>query len=111
VKFSRSQVKSGRGIASGPKPDRRRIPTPTYVVESYWPEMTEELVRSTFRRIAAASAVAQPLGCILMPSDGMVIFLFRAPSEAFVKDQSWLSEVPFDRIVESIQIGLDQQPS
>jgi hypothetical protein len=89
---------------------------PTYVVECYWPEMTEELVRSTFGRIASAarrqpSAEAQPLGCILMPSDGMVLFLFRAPNEAFVKSQSWLSEVPFDRIVQSIQIGLDHQPS
>jgi len=40
-----------------------------------------------------------------------VLFLFRAPNEALVRDQSWLSEVPFDRIVESIQIGLDHQPS
>jgi hypothetical protein len=40
-----------------------------------------------------------------------VLFLFRAPHESWVKDQSWLSEVPFDRIVESIQIGLDHQPS
>jgi hypothetical protein len=53
----------------------------------------------------------QPLGCILLPSDGMVLFLFRAPNVRRVKDQSWLSEVPFDRIVESIQIGLHHQPS
>jgi hypothetical protein len=89
---------------------------PTYVVECYWPEITEELVRATFGRIAStarrqSSAEAQPLGCILVPSDGMVLFLFRAPNEGWVKDQSWLSEVPFDRIVESIQIGLDHQPS
>ncbi len=73
-------------------------------------------MRATFGRIASAarwqtSPQAQPLGCILMPSDGMVLFLFRAPNEALVRDQSWLSEVPFDRIVESIQIGLDHQPS
>jgi hypothetical protein len=78
--------------------------------------MTEELVRSTFGRIASAarrqpSSEAEPLGCILMPSDGMVLFLFRASNEAFVKEQSRLSEVPFDRIVESIQIGLYHQPS
>jgi hypothetical protein len=46
-----------------------------------------------------------------MPSDGMVLFLFRAPNEGLVKDQSWLSEVPFDRIVESIQMGLDHERS
>jgi hypothetical protein len=73
-------------------------------------------VRATFGRIASAArrqstAKAQPLGCILVPSDGMVLFLFRAPNEDFVKDQSRLSEVPFDRVVESIQIGLDHQLS
>jgi len=41
----------------------------------------------------------------------MMLFLFRAPNESSVNHQSWLSEVPFDRIVESIQIGLDQQRS
>jgi hypothetical protein len=85
-------------------------------VECYWPEITEEVVRATFGRIVSAahrqpSADAQLLGCILVPSDGMVLFLFRATNEVLVKDQSWLSEVPFDRIVESIQIGLDHQPS
>jgi hypothetical protein len=85
-------------------------------VECYWPEITEELVRLTFGRIASAARrgsiaeVAKPLGCILMPSDGMVLFLFRAPTAGLVKEQSWLSELPFDRIVESIQIGLDHQP-
>jgi hypothetical protein len=53
----------------------------------------------------------QLLGCILMPSDGMALFLFRAPNEGSVKDQSCLSDVPFDRIVESIQIGLQHQES
>jgi hypothetical protein len=86
------------------------------VVECYWPEITEELVRATFGRIVSAArhrstAEAQPLGCILVPSDGMVLFLFRAPNEGWVKDQSWLSQVPFDRIVESVQIGLDHQGS
>ncbi len=69
-------------------------------------------MRETFGRIASAarrdcSREVQLLGCILVPSDGMVLFLFRAPTEGWVKDQSWLSEVPFDRIVESIQIGLN----
>jgi hypothetical protein len=73
-------------------------------------------VRATFGRIVStarrqSTAEAQPLGCILVPTDGMVLFLFRAPNEWLVKDQSRLSDVPFDRIVESIQIGLHYQPS
>jgi hypothetical protein len=91
------------------------VPTPTYVVECYWPEITEDLVRETFGRIASGARrgsiaeVAKLLGCILMPSDGMVLFLFRAPNESLVKEQSRLSELPFDRIVESIYIGLAHQ--
>ena len=84
----------------------------TYIVECYWPDITEELVRTTFTRIASAArrepiAETQALGCILVPSDGMVLFLFRAPDEGWVKEQSRLADVPFDRIVESIQIGLE----
>jgi len=41
----------------------------------------------------------------------MMLFLLSAPNMRVVNHQSWLSEVPFDRIVESIQIGLDQQRS
>ena len=44
------------------------------------------------------------LGCILVPSDGMVLFLFRGRSAALVQDLSAQSEVPFDRIVEAMQI-------
>lgn len=97
-------------------PDLSEVdPTPTYVAECYWPQVTEELAKTTFRRIAAAAArqgsrEAQPLGCILVPTDGMVLVLFRAPNEEWVKNQSSLSEVPFDRIVESIQIGLHDEP-
>jgi len=67
-------------------------------------------IASATRQDATAEG-AQLLGCILMPSDGMVLFLSQAPTERSVKDKSWLSEVPFDRVVESIQIGLDHQPS
>ena len=90
---------------------------PTYVVECYWPALTEELVKVTLGRIASVAQQdptaegVQLLGCILMPSDGMALILFRAPNKGLDKDQSWLSDVPFDRIVESIQIGLHHQPS
>ncbi len=73
-------------------------------------------MRLTIGRIALAArrrsiAKGQLLDCILLPSDGMALFLVRAPNESWVKDQSGLSELPFDRIVESIQVGFDQQPS
>lgn len=46
------------------------------------------------------------VGCILLPSDGMALFLFRGASEDLVRDRSENAEVPFDRVVESIYIGL-----
>ena len=103
--------RTSRGLSHGSEV----VPTPTYVVECYWPEVTEEVVRLTLRRIASAArhdpAVerAHALGCIIVPTDGMVLFLFRAPAGIVVKNQSWLSDLPFDRIVESIQISVDGQ--
>jgi hypothetical protein len=51
------------------------------------------------------------LGCIMVPSDGLVLFLFRGPSAGAIRDRSEESAVPFDRIVEAIQIGLEAQSS
>jgi hypothetical protein len=90
----------------------RGAATATFVVECYWPEMTAEHVEDALHRLArsgggdADRGPVQSLGCIMVPSDGMVLFLFRGPSSAMVRDRSERAEVPFDRIVESIQIGL-----
>jgi hypothetical protein len=76
--------------------------------------MTEEQVREALSRVAPSWVTRNPvdtvrsLGCILVPSDGMVLFLFRGPSEDLVRERSSRAEVPFDRIVESIQIGVDK---
>jgi len=86
--------------------------TGTFVVECYWPEISEEQVRETLSRLAPSPTLGDPaeavqsLGCILVPSDGMVLFLFRGASQDLVRDRSETAEVPFDRIVESIYIGL-----
>jgi len=59
---------------------------PTFVVECYWPAITEQQVRHTLTLLRPARNAARTqesidrLGCILLPSDGMAIFLFRAPS-------------------------------
>jgi hypothetical protein len=98
-----------------PRPARPRGgATATFVVECYWPDITEERVREILSRVARSWVSGDPvesvrsLGCILMPSDGMVLFLFRGPSEDLVRERSARAEVPFDRIVESIQIGVDE---
>jgi hypothetical protein len=89
----------------------------TFVVECYWPELIEQEARDTLERIACLSAEASPgravrsLGCILIPSDGLALFLFSASDVDAVRHMRLLSEVPFDRIVESVHIGFDQPPS
>jgi hypothetical protein len=44
------------------------------------------------------------IGCILVPCDGLALFLFEGPSSAAVHNQSTRAGVPFDRIVEAVQI-------
>jgi hypothetical protein len=72
-------------------------------------------VREALFRVAPLWDAGDPadevrsLGCILVPSDGMVLFLFRGPSEDLVRERSENAEVPFDRIVESIHVGLGEQ--
>ena len=89
----------------------------TFVVECYWPGMTEEQARETLERVihiareACPADGAWPLGCLLLPSDGMALYLFVAPNEAAVRQIGSRAEVPFDRIIESIHIGIVGSPT
>jgi hypothetical protein len=53
----------------------------------------------------------RPLGCILMPSDGIALFLVDGSSETMVREAGELTKFPFDRIVESLQIMVDSTGS
>jgi hypothetical protein len=89
----------------------------TFVVECYWPRMIEEDARVTLERLVRFAAEASPgqavrsFGCILVPADGMALFLLSAPNEAQVRHIGELTELPFDRIVKSVQLGFDKQPT
>lgn len=78
--------------------------TATFMVECYWPEMTEARVRAVVERVASAQLrgrpkQVRPLGSLLVPADGVVIFLFDGTLSA-IQDAAHVAEVPFDRIVE-----------
>ena len=77
------------------------------MVECYWPGIEQDAGAALERvsRLTGRSVVT--LGCIMVPADGLALFLFRAPSEASVRLVSQLADVPFDRVVESINVGLD----
>jgi hypothetical protein len=67
--------------------------------------MTEGQVRGILERWRLAGhrpsqARVQPVGSLLVPSDGMVIFLFEGTSPAAIREAAALADVPFDRIVE-----------
>jgi hypothetical protein len=87
---------------------------PTFIVECYWPAITEEQVRQAMallgraRNAAGTQGSIGRLGCILLPSDGMAIFLFRAPSALHLSETAHQVGLPFDRIVESIHVGLGE---
>jgi hypothetical protein len=73
--------------------------------------MREELVRQTLTRLASSSLrnpaydSVQFLACILVPLDGMALFLFRSSSAAAIRECGLAAEIPFDRIVESVYVG------
>jgi len=89
----------------------------TFVVECYWPGMLEEDARNILDRVIQLGGKASPgrsvgsLGCVLVPGDGMALFLLTASSEDIVRRAGQLAEVPFDRIVESVLVGFGQQPT
>ena len=73
--------------------------------------MSEKQAREAIDRIASALSpgesadAVRPLGCILVPSDGLALFLFSG-TVAGIRMVSQQAELPFDRIVESIPIFL-----
>ena len=86
------------------------------MVECYWPGITEGQVREILERSRLAGRLSsqagvQPLGSLLVPSDGMVIFLFEGTSPAAIREAAALAEVPFDRIVEFQHIMAGGSPS
>ena len=81
------------------------------MVECYWPGITEAKVREALARINLGGAhgtrqvgTVRSIACILVPSDGLALFLFEGPSASLVHERSASIDVPFDRIVEAVRI-------
>jgi hypothetical protein len=89
----------------------------TFMVECYWPGTIDETAANELSRVVSRAASAAPgtvvrfLGCIVVPADGMALLLFSASNEDIVRRIGRLSELPFDRIVDSIHIGFDHEPT
>lgn len=91
-------------------------PTPTYVVECFWPGIDEDQANVALVQMAAArkevgtANQVRAVGCIVVPSDGMALFLFDGPSATSVAEVGRLIQLPFDRVVESLHVGLQPCP-
>src|SRR6266545_2454790 len=90
---------------------------PSFRVECYWPGITEEQVREvlagpgrTRPNPGSHDDPVRSVGCILVPTDGMALFLFEGPSAELVRDRGTRAEVPFDRIVEAVRIESGDGP-
>ena len=87
----------------------------SYLVECYWPGVSEQKLTATVARAhAAASKLSRQgrnvalVGTILVPADETVFCLFEG-LEADVRAVSSQAEVPFERVLESLRIDGKQQ--
>jgi Nickel responsive protein SCO4226-like len=81
-----------------------------YLVECYWPGVSEAKLAAAVERAQQAAAALRGqgrelrfLGSILVPADETVFCLFNG-SEADVRTVSEESGVPYERILESLRI-------
>jgi hypothetical protein len=86
----------------------------TYVVECYSPAIDRQAVESAGDRATAAAASLRSegspveyAGALLVPGDEVVFHLFTARSADPVREASLRAGVEFERVVESIPIGID----
>jgi hypothetical protein len=88
--------------------------TRTYLVECYWPGVSEGKVLAAVRRARSAASelrrqggTVEFLGSILVPVDETVFCLFDG-IEADVRTASVRAGVPFERVLESLRIDTKQ---
>jgi hypothetical protein len=88
----------------------------SYLVECYWPGVSEEkLAVAVGRAHEAASELRDQgrelrfLGSILVPADETVFCLFDG-AEADVRTASEQAGVPFERVLESLRIDGNYEP-
>jgi hypothetical protein len=85
-----------------------------YVVECYTPGIDRSAVESAGKRAAAAAAELRRAGvrieyagAYLVPGDEVVFHLFCSESPDVVRDASVRARVEFERVLESIPVGIE----
>jgi hypothetical protein len=87
----------------------------SYVVECYWPGVSEEKLTAAARRADEAASALRELGAdvdfvgsILVPADETVFCLFDGIEED-VREASERAGVPFERVLESLRVDGGRQ--
>jgi hypothetical protein len=87
------------------------LPTRTFLVERYWPDIDEVRARAlaehlarTARAMAREGAVVEHLESILMPRDRVVFSLIAAADEATARQLTARVGAPADRIAVAIRL-------
>ena len=81
-----------------------------FIVERYWPGVTELDVHTVGVALhAAGRSGVTYLGCILMPGDEVVLFRFEAPSAGQVEATGIMAGLRCDRVVPAV--FLDSEPA
>lgn len=88
---------------------------PIYLVERYWPGVTDELLLEALkkgRRVIAQMCVegtpVRDVTSILIPSEEVVFSVYEGPSAAAVRHLNEIAGIPVSRIVEAIWMTGEQ---
>jgi hypothetical protein len=83
----------------------------TYLVECYWPGVTRAALTEAGVRAAAAARQLRILGrdvrflgSLLIPADETAFCRFAAACAADVEHAGTLAQLPFDRVLESVEL-------
>ncbi len=90
---------------------------PTYIVERYWPGVTEERLAEAIIQskevIALMNRGGIPIRYLrstLVPSDEVVFSLYEGPSAEAIREANERAQIRFDRITEAIDLEPEALP-
>lgn len=93
--------------------DEHAEPTTTFLVEHYWPGVTEsgfsaaaESLREASEAIAAAGGTLRYLHSTLVPEDESAFCVFDASSRSLVEEAYARAGVRFERILDAVESGV-----
>lgn len=77
----------------------------TFLVECYWPGLTQARAEKAAARLAAGGPEIAFRSAIVVPADEVVLCLFEADSAAGVPELCRRAGLPCDRILQVTQLG------